>query len=76
VSAEQTPPAGAAAIAVTGVWVRRDFAHLGGELTVLVEIDGQWRRLGTWGAEGVISHIFEPAGIRDAPVDRIAEGFR
>lgn len=57
-------------VPVSGIWLRKKFAHLGGEIQVLVEVDGVWRLLGTWpNDDGCISHIFEPAGIRNAPYD-------
>jgi hypothetical protein len=60
-------------VPVTGVWVRREFEHLGGRLTVLVEVEGRWRALNTWAPEGHISHIYEPAGIVRAPLDPLTE---
>lgn len=63
-------------VTVSGVWIRRDFPHLGGKLTVLVEVDGQWRALGTWEPDTHISHIFEPAGITNAPVDHSLDAYR
>jgi len=54
-------------VLVTGVWVRKDFGHLGGQIEVLVEVDGKWCSLDTWkNDDGCISHIFETAGILKA----------
>lgn len=60
-------------VPITGVWVRRDFAHLGGKLRVLVEVGGEWRLVQEHDDEpgphqSHISHITEPAGILSAPV--------
>lgn len=60
-------------VPVGGIWVRRAFPHLGGKLEVLAEVDGQWRLLHEWNDDGVISHIFEPSGIRDAPPDPLED---
>lgn len=56
-------------IAISGIWVRRAFPHLGGKLEIYVEVDGKWRRIQQHSAEGYISHITEVAGIEQAPVD-------
>lgn len=61
-------------VPVSGIWLRKNFAHLGGEIEVLAEVDGVWRLLGTWpNDDGCISHIVEPAGIRSAPADTAPE---
>lgn len=53
-------------IEVGGVWVRRQFEHLGGAL----EVNGEWRLLERWSEKtGHISHIFEAAGIAGKPRD-------
>ena len=60
-------------IPVTGVWLRS--VHRENEtqeVEVLVEVDGVWRNLGrelVFG--GVVSHIWEQAGILKAPVDEL-----
>jgi hypothetical protein len=56
-------------VPVTGVWLQKATAHNGGQLRVLVEIDGQWREVITEVADdGPISHIVEPSGMMAAPV--------
>ena len=57
-------------VAVSGVWLQKHPANLGNHIEVLVEVDGEWRRLGKWiNDDGPISHIVEAAGIRDAAAD-------
>lgn len=54
---------------ISGVWVHRTFDHLGGQLKILVEIDGEWRLLQTHdGPQEFISHITEVGGMLSAPV--------
>ena len=53
-------------IGITGVWVYGTAESE--KLAVCVEVDGQWRQLGTWCAKsGLTSHIIETAGIIRAP---------
>lgn len=59
-------------VPVHGVWIRG--GSPGTTLEVLVEHpEGTWRRV--WSADcmvdnyGIVSHIVEPLGIKDAPVD-------
>lgn len=47
-----------------GIWLRSD--HLGVDLTVLVEHDGQWVPVIRESASGPISHIVEVGGINEA----------
>lgn len=56
-------------VAISGIWVRRQFDHLGGNLEILVEYEGRWRLIQEHPGpfQGMISHITEPAGIRSAP---------
>jgi hypothetical protein len=57
-------------VPVGGVWLTKKPEHLGGDIQLQVEIDGEWRLLGTWANDdGPISHIIEPAGIRSATGD-------
>ncbi len=59
---------------VTGVWLRKATAHNGGQIEVLVELDGKWRKVIVDRADdGPISHIVETAGILRAPVDDLPE---
>ncbi|HEV2929374.1 MAG TPA: hypothetical protein VGW74_11835 [Propionibacteriaceae bacterium] len=61
-------------VPVSGIWLRKKFAHLGNDIEVLAEVDGVWRLLGTWtNDDGCISHIMEPAKIRHAPPDPLVE---
>lgn len=58
---------------VEGVWLRT----VGGQVQVLVEIDGQWRLLiqetvaECDGKLCHISHIIEPTGILTSPLDKV-----
>jgi hypothetical protein len=58
-------------VPVTGVWLHKNFPHLqDGKLDLYVEVEGNWRHIQEHEHpdQGVISHITEVAGIRDAPV--------
>lgn len=60
------------ALPVSGVWLRT----LGGQMQVLVEIDGVWRLVIDEYAplrEQSISHIVEPSGMLAAPVDPLGD---
>jgi hypothetical protein len=48
-------------VPVGGIWLRKNFAHLGNEIEVLAEVDG------------CISHIVEPAGILKAQADPLPD---
>ncbi len=50
-------------ISVSGVWLRR----VGDDIQVLVETNGRWKLVITELMDGQISHIVEPAGIKNAP---------
>lgn len=56
-------------IEVSGIWLRQN----GSDVTVLAEIDGQFRKViceKSYGPnESTISHIVEPNGMKKAPVD-------
>ena len=56
---------------ITGVWLRKDFAHLGNKVEVLIEREeepGTWRLLTSQTSdEGMISHIFEEGAMAKAP---------
>jgi|ERR1700758_1932953 len=55
---------GAHAWSEEGIWLRSD--HLGVDLTVLVEHDGQWVPVIRETSGGPISHIVEVSGINEA----------
>lgn len=61
------PSEGKEPVAITGLWLRRrdDNAE------ALVELDGEWRKVITERYDGAFSHIAEPSGIRNAPVDAV-----
>lgn len=54
-------------IAISGVWLRRE----GEDAVVLVEIDGEWRRVIVERVDGSFSHIAERGGIENAPKDTL-----
>lgn len=54
-------------VPVTGIWLRR----IGSEIHVLAELDGEWRLVIVDTPDGPISHIVEPAGMLQSPIDRI-----
>ncbi len=57
-------------VAISGVWLRSNAA--GNEVEVLIERGGVWCKLGTERVgDGVLSHIWEPAGLLKAPVDEL-----
>jgi hypothetical protein len=58
-------------VSVTGIWLRKSPDHYDGRVEVLAEVDGQWRKAIEYPNphDGPISHIVEPAGIRNAPPD-------
>lgn len=61
-------------VPVTGVWLRTQ----GGRVQVLLEFDRRWHMVNDEplhdGERTIIGHITEPAGIRKAPIDPLAEG--
>jgi hypothetical protein len=60
-------------IAISGVWLRKNSA----DIELLVEVDGHWRQVIVERCydinENAISHITEPTGIRQAPLDPLTE---
>lgn len=54
-------------IEVSGVWLRRS----GDKAQVLVELKGVWHLVIEEHWNGQFSHISEPEGIKQSPVDRI-----
>ena len=58
-------------VLVNGVWLR----FLEGKAQVLAEVEGKWRLLMEESLDGnpTFSHIYEPLGIRSAPVDPLME---
>ena len=54
-------------IGITGLWLRRE----GNDAVVLVEVDGEWRKVIVEYWDGAYSHISEQAAIRKAPVDEV-----
>lgn len=58
-------------IQISGVWLRTEGASPGArEVAVLVEVNGQWRKLGVEHVgDGETSHIWETLGIIRAPPD-------
>jgi hypothetical protein len=51
-------------VPITGLWLRRE----GDDAVVLVEVDGEWRKVITERFDGAFSHIAESTYILDAPV--------
>jgi hypothetical protein len=52
---------------VTGIWLRKQHAHLGNNIEVLIEVDGDWRLLTRQVSDtGPISHIFEEGAMEKA----------
>lgn len=58
-------------ICITGVWLRR----IGNKAQVLLESEGEygkrWFLVVEEGLDGQFSHIVEPAGILNSPVDEV-----
>src|SRR3984885_3294411 len=54
-------------VSVTGIWLR----FIEGKTQVLAEVEGKWRLLMEEPLDGnpTYSHIYEPSGIRTAPLD-------
>lgn len=54
-------------VSVNGVWLR----FIEGKAQVLAEVEGKWRLLMEESLDGnpTFSHIYEPLGIRSAPLD-------
>lgn len=59
------------AVPITGVWLRR----IGDTAEVLVERDGRWFLVIDELADGNYSHMVEPAGILQAPLDPLERDF-
>lgn len=68
-----TTPSGKS-IVIGGVWLRQT-VDAGGpkDIEVLVEVDGKWRLCITEHPHGPVSHIIEPAGIAQSPLDPLTE---
>ena len=66
-----------AGVKVEGVWVRKIQHEDRQCVEVLVELEGRWRRVYCEPAAnfitGEVSHIIEPGGIIDAPLDPFTE---
>ena len=58
-------------VLVDGVWLR----FIEGKAQVLAEVEGKWRLLMEESLDGnpTFSHVYEPLGIRSAPVDPLME---
>ena len=58
-------------VLISGVWLR----FIEGKVQVLAEVEGKWRMLMEESLEGnpTFSHIYEPLGVRSAPVDLLME---
>lgn len=63
----------AESVGVSGVWlyneVDDDYVNGPARWVVAVEVNGLWRRCIVESADGPTSHIVEPSGIRNAPLD-------
>ena len=57
-------------VSIGGVWLVAN----AGSIEVLVEVNGQWRSVIDEINDGVISHIVEPAGIKNGVVREWANG--
>lgn len=56
-------------VAVRGIWLRK----LGDQIQVLAEVDDGWRLVIEEHEDGPFSHIVEPAGIKNSPLDLVAK---
>lgn len=64
-------------VPVTGLWLRGAGGTDNPVVEVLVEFDGHWHLVGQESIDQLpllASHIWEPSGIRRAPLDPTTEG--